>query len=137
MVSRLMWAGAWVVRMVKWGDLYNDQVCTPADATCDAEDFIHGGQSEWRFAWAVHAGASYDFRCDLKVDAGYTYTRIEGGSMFGTGVGAPGSSAPGVAAGGDGFDGGIDIHEGRVGLRYYLGGCDAPPVYEPPEVVYK
>ena len=121
---------------VKWGDFINDQTCTGGGA-CDNEDFIHSGESEWRFAWAVHAGASYDIKCDWALDAGYTYTRIEGGSMFGTGVGGPLSSAPGVAAGGNGFDGGIDVHEGRVGLRYYLGGCDTPPPYVPPEVVYK
>ena len=121
---------------VKWGDLLNDQTCAGGGA-CDAEDFRHAGEAQWRFAWAVHAGASYDVRCDLTLDAGYTYTRIEGGEMFGTGVGVPGSTAPGVAAGGNGYDGGIDVHEGRLGLRYALGGggC-AEPVYDN-EIVYK
>ncbi len=122
---------------VKWGDLLNDQTCTPGDPACDGEDFSHAGESETRFAWAVHAGASYDVSCRTKIDAGYTYTRIEGGKQFGTGVGVAGSLAPGVAQGGNGFDRGIEIHEGRVGLRYALSdaGCHQP-VHQP-QVVYK
>lgn len=122
---------------VKWGDLLNDQTCLGGGA-CDGEDFRHAGEAQWRFAWAVHAGASYDVRCDLTLDAGYTYTRIEGGEMFGTGVGVPGSLAPGVAAGGNVYDGGIDVHEGRMGIRYALGGsgCGSTPVYDN-EIVYK
>ncbi len=117
---------------VKWGDLLNDQVCTPADPLCDATDFTHAGESGWRFAWALHAGTSYDINCKLKADAGYTFTRIEGGRMFGSGVPVGG----GAAVGGNVFDGGIDVHEGHVGLRYALGGCAEAPVYDN-EIVYK
>lgn len=122
---------------VKWGNLLNDQTCTPADPACDAEDFSHAGETETRFAWAVHAGASFDVSCRTKVDAGYSYTRIEGGAQFGTGVGVAGSLAPGVAQGGNGYDDGIAIHEGRVGLRYALSdaGCHQPS--HQPQVVYK
>lgn len=121
---------------VKWGDLINDQTCDPgAPAGCDDEDFIHPGQDQWRFAWALHAGATYDVTCRTKVDAGYTYTRIEGGRMFGSGYGAPGSTAPGVAAGGYGYDDGLEFHSAQVGLRYSLddSGCTPPP----PPIVYK
>lgn len=117
---------------VSWGNLLNDQTCTPADPLCDANDFNHAGDTQWRFAWAVHAGASYDVSCRTKIDAGYTFTRIQGGRMFGDGV--PVAGGPGV--GGYGFDGGLDIHEGRVGLRYALdeSGCHQP---SPPPLVYK
>ena len=114
---------------VTWGDLTNDQTCTPADPLCDATDFIHPGEDQWRFAWAFHAGASYDIRCDWKVDAGYTYTQIEGGRMFGQAIGSG-------LVGTIGYDDAISIHTGSVGLRYQLGGCDT---YHPPvaNVVYK
>ncbi|MEL7429127.1 MAG: hypothetical protein AAFN43_03920, partial [Pseudomonadota bacterium] len=114
------------------GNLLNDQTCTPADPLCDANDFNHAGDAQWRFAWAAHVGASYDVSCRTKIDAGYTYTRIAGGRMFGDGVPVGG----GAGVGGYGYDGGIDIHEGRVGLRYALdeSGCHQP---SPPPLVYK
>ncbi len=120
---------------VEWGTLLNDQTCTGSadDVACSAEDFTHGGLSQWRFAWAVHAGASYDVSCRTKIDAGYTFTRIEGGRMFGDGINNAGVGGNG----GYGFDDGIDVHEGRVGLRYSLSdaGCHNPVA--PTPVVYK
>lgn len=119
---------------VSWGDLLNDQTCTGSadDPTCSGIDFIHEGQQEWRFAWALHAGASYDITCRTKLDAGYTFTRVEGGNMFGsaTPVGGTGEF------GGRGYDGGIDVHTGQIGLRFALddSGC-APPPSAP--IVYK
>lgn len=121
---------------VSWGNLLNDQTCTGSadDVACSATDFNHAGASEWRFAWAIHAGASYDVNCRTKIDGGYTYTRIEGGNMFGSGVPVGG----GAPVGGNGYDGGIDMHTVHAGLRYSLddSGCRtyAP---EPPQVVYK
>jgi len=115
---------------VTYGTLLNDQTCTPVNVACDANDFNHAGEDGWRFAWALHAGASYDINCRVKLDGGYTFTRVEGGRMFGTGIPVAG----GAAAGGDGFDGGIDIHSAHVGLRYHL---DNSACYTPPPVVYK
>lgn len=131
---------------VKYGDLFNDQTCTPdapgpvgtpAGSTCSGNDTLHAGEVSTRFAYAIHAGASYDVSCRTKIDAGYTYTHIEGGKQFGTGVGTPSSFNPGVALGGDGFDDGIELHEGRIGLRYALSdaGCHQPVHH--PQVVYK
>ncbi|MEO0329576.1 MAG: outer membrane protein [Pseudomonadota bacterium] len=121
---------------VSWGTLHNDQSCTPSDPTCDGFDFDHGGEKEWRFAWAVHAGASYDISCKLKADVGYSYTSIEGGNMFGSGYNVNGTSPVG-GEGGYGFDDGIDIHTGHVGLRYALGGGDCHQPSAPPPIVYK
>ena len=69
-----------------------------------------GGADSWRFAWALHAGTSYDLTHNLKLDLGYTYSRIEAGDMFkwdnGTGV--------------RGHDKGIDSHVIKAGLRYQI-----------------
>ena len=83
-------------------------------------------------AWALMAGASYCLTDNILLDAGYRFTRVNGGRMF--------EYAP-VA--GPGFDEGIDVHEVRGGLRYQFGGssrCAPPPAYEPIPVeppVYK
>jgi opacity protein-like surface antigen len=52
----------------------------------------HEGAANWRFAYAVMAGASYCLTDKLKLDAGYRYSRIEGGRMFEI---APGNPGPG------------------------------------------
>ena len=128
---------------VSYGDLVNDQTCVGTgsdDEFCSLNDFTHAGNDEFRFAWAVHAGASFDLSCRTKLDAGYTFTRIEGGRMFGGGIRqldvAAGNDI--VDFGGNGFDDGIDIHEGRIGLRYQLddAGCHQPSS-APPPIVYK
>jgi opacity protein-like surface antigen len=108
-----------------WDDLLN---------TDGGTTVVHEGSKNWRFAWALMAGASYCLTDRLEVDAGYRYTRVAGGRMweYGSGVGP-------------GFDSGLNVHEGRAGLRWHLGKqasrC-APPVtvidYQPPEPpVYK
>ena len=56
------------------------------------------------------AGASYCLTNRLELDVGYRYTRIHGGRMF--------EFAPTV---GPGFDDGLNVHEGRAGLRWNLG----------------
>lgn len=102
---------------VSWDDLNN---------TAGGITTIHAGSSNWRFAWALMAGASYCLTDNLKLDAGYRYTNVAGGRMF--------EYASGVAPG---FDEGFDIHEARLGLRYQFGGqssCAEPEyvAYEPP-----
>ncbi len=93
---------------------------------------VHAGASNWRFAWALMAGASYCVTDRMELDVGYRYTRIHGGRMF--------EYAPVV---GPGFDSGFNVHEGRAGLRWHLGGhanrCAPPPPDIPPYTppVYK
>ncbi|MGC4026190.1 MAG: porin family protein [Mesorhizobium sp.] len=107
---------------VKWDDLTN----TPPGVE-------HPGSSNWRFAAAVMAGASYCLTDKLQLDAGYRFTHVEGGRMFEQVGTQPGP----------GFDDGLNVHEVRGGLRYALGGsapnCAPEPVaYEPAvEPVYK
>lgn len=92
---------------VKWGDLYAANYGTTQQGT-----------SNWRFTWALMAGASYDLTQSLKLDAGYRFRRIEGGEVF-----------KGNAYLGNGSDKHMDIHDVRVGLRYQFGGYSAPTAY--------
>jgi len=106
---------------VKWDRLRN---------TIEGDDFFHEGGKDWRFAWSLMAGASYCLTQNLQLDAGYRFTRIEGGELF--------EFASDV---GPGYDDGLDVHEARAGLRYSFGGpnvnCAAPQVaaYEPPPYI--
>jgi len=114
---------------IKWDRLRN---------TIGDDDFYHDGGKEWRFAWSLMAGTSYCLTQNLQLDAGYRYTRIQGGRMFEFGSGV-----------GPGFDDGFNVHEARAGLRYSFGGANAncavpqtiayQPAYEPPvePVIYK
>lgn len=111
--------GAWV----NWDDLNN--------TLDDGSYFKHKGSSNWRFAYAFMAGASYCLTKNLKFDAGYRFSHINGGRMFDFAGGA-----------GPGYDDGFNTHEVRGGLRYQFGGgsdCVEPEPYEPaPEpAVYK
>lgn len=98
-----------------WSDLINDSQCTGGgdctNGTVDYEtdfDGIHGRKNGWRFAYSAHAGASYDLTRNMKIDAGYTFTHISGGDMYGFAGGA----------GVQGHHGDIKLHEVRAGLRY-------------------
>ncbi len=129
---------------VKWSDLDNVATCTAvAPSACDTTipGYVgtgvtgsyaetHGGNSSWRGAWSVMAGASYDLTSNLKLDAGYKYTRVNGGPMF--------NYAP-AGLGTQGYDKGFNIHTVRAGLRYQFGGgggmhhgggYDGGPVYK-------
>lgn len=117
---------------VKWDTLRNSN--NPGGPP--GGPFDHEGHGSWRFAAAAMVGASYSLTCNLKLDAGYRYSHISGGKMFG--FNAEGNNGPG-------FDRGFNTHEVRAGLRYQFGSgggndCGATPVaYEPPPVapVYK
>ena len=136
---------------VAWGDLTNVATCTPSVGTNQCSDgaggwgaaggavtqtaYVHKGISDWRFAYALHAGASYDLMANLKLDAGYSWTHINGGDMFRfQGLAPVHADGTGVM----GKDRGINIHEVRLGLRYQFGGYsaggsssyDAGPVYK-------
>ncbi|MDZ7823234.1 MAG: opacity family porin [Ahrensia sp.] len=41
------------------------------------------GSSDWRFAYALMAGASYAVNKNFSLDVGYRYKKIQGGHMFG------------------------------------------------------
>lgn len=117
---------------VKWGALTNDF----NNALVVNADEVHEGASNWRFTYALMAGASFDVSDCVALDAGYRYRNIEGGKMFG--IGPAGTTGPA-------YDKGIVSHDFRIGARYKLGhhgggGCggakvvDYQPDYQP---VYK
>ncbi|MEM0898539.1 MAG: outer membrane protein [Pseudomonadota bacterium] len=85
----------------------------------------HGGSEEWRFAYALHAGASIDVTCNAAIDVGYKYQKIEGGEMFQYAEADFGAGP--IGAGGPGFDDGIESHQIRAGLRYKFGKNDCAP----------
>ncbi len=98
---------------VEWGSMSNDEShssgATPAVLVSDT----HAGASGWRFAYGLHAGASYDITSKMKVDAGYSYVNISEGAMFGFG-------ATSGLVGDQGYHGDIDIHAFKLGLRYQI-----------------
>ena len=105
---------------VKYDDMRSEEVCG-SDPACDGRDnsvFFHPGESDWRFASSLTAGASVDITEALKFDAGYRYTRIAEGDAFGYDQVAKENGASGVQY----RDNGFDIHTVRAGLRYEFGG---------------
>ena len=76
-------------------------------ATLDGDSRSFDGESSWRFAYALHAGASFDLTHKMKFDVGYSYTDIAGGKM--------GSSGDEKA-----YDDGFTDHVIRAGVRYSL-----------------
>ncbi len=113
------------VAQINWSDLAND------DGTVIT---VHGGTKSWRGAAALMLGASYCLTDKVELDAGYRYTHVGGGDMFGYANFA-----------GPGYDKGFNVHEARAGLRYSFGGAShrcapAPQMVEynqPEPAVYK
>ena len=98
--------------VVHWADLKNVESCsTPGTCTGPFINSTHGGNGNWRFAYALHAGVSYDLTHNLKLDTGYTFTHVDGGSMFDFERGNANS-------GQQGFDHGLKIHSVHAGLRW-------------------
>lgn len=117
---------------VSWSDLTNTATCTATtgNVCVPTVAYTHKGISSMRFAYALHAGASYDISSNLKLDAGYSWTHVNGGDMFRYKGLVNHVDDTGVM----GRDKGINIHEVRVGLRYQFGGssagCCGGPVYK-------
>ncbi|APO76140.1 outer membrane protein [Rhizobium etli 8C-3] len=106
---------------VKWKSLRNTS-CQDDGGGCD-DDVIHGGRGNWRFTYALMAGASIDVTCNVKADVGYRFLHVDGGNMFGY-----------ASNGGPGRDRGFYVHEARVGARYLFGGCQQASYEPPPEI---
>lgn len=93
--------------------------------------------SEWNFAWALHAGFSYEISNDLTFDFGYRYTHL-GDGVTGTFQTYDNSPIQGPLTLED-----IDSHDVMVGLRWNFGGSDCcaspeavPIAYNPPAPAY-
>lgn len=98
---------------VEWGDLSNSEYWVSGAVPGALAIDTHAGVSGWRFAYGLHAGASYDISAKLKIDAGYSYTGITGGGMFGFG-------ATSGLVGTQGYNDDIQIHAFKLGLRYQI-----------------
>ena len=92
-----------------------------------------GDNTEWNFAWALHAGFSYDLTDDLKFDFGYRYTDLGDAK-----TGRVRTYDPSVGPFGPTKFEDITSHDIHVGLRWsFGGGCCAAPVHEPVPISYK
>ena len=81
--------------------------------------------SRWNFAWAVHAGLSYQVNPNMAVELGYSFVSLGGGT---TGV----DQAFDQSAGGHVFQfHNITSQDVKLGVRWDL---ESPPVYVPPLV---
>lgn len=76
----------------------------------DRETQLFNGDSDFRFAWNLQAGASYEINDNLALDGSYRYTRINNGRV------ARISEASTVTEESD-----LVGHEFRLGLRYTFG----------------
>ncbi|SKA14334.1 outer membrane protein [Consotaella salsifontis] len=76
------------------------------------------GSSDWRWATALMAGASYDLTSQLKLDVGYRFLHIGKGDAFEFDDQGPASDKANGASGVQMRDNGFNIHQVRAGLRY-------------------
>ncbi|RFC66537.1 porin family protein [Fulvimarina endophytica] len=101
---------------VRYDDFVGSSVCSYDGGACVPNLYTYNaryeGGDDWRFAYSLMAGISYDISENLKLDAGYRYTDIAGGTMFeSTNPGVVGSSAE---------DDGFARHTIQAGVRYSL-----------------
>lgn len=108
-------AGAGVT-YANWGDATSAYTCAGAGCAAGTVMRTHQGIDSWRFTYALMAGFAYDITKNLKVDVGYMFRHVAGGSMFGF---SAASQAAG-AAGAEASDPGFNQHQIKVGLRYEL-----------------
>lgn len=93
---------------VRWGSVTSQPECVDGTSTCAGAAFAQqgfNGENSWRFTYALMVGVSYDVSDNVKVDLGYRFSDIAGGSMF------SGSSET------SGRDHGMTRHEFRIGMR--------------------
>ncbi|MDI7860596.1 porin family protein [Rhizobiaceae bacterium n13] len=97
---------------LRWDTLNASANCVDGAASCagaPSDSARFGGDSSWRFTYALMAGVSYDVSDRVKLDLGYRFSDIAGGNMFGS-----------TGAGLTGRDDGLSRHEFRAGLRIAL-----------------
>jgi opacity protein-like surface antigen len=110
---------------VNWASLQNTG-CSAGTCTT----YTHQGYDEYRFAYALMAGVSYDLTHSLALDLGYRWMHVAGGNMFG------GDNAAGGPYTGQGKDKGLDFHSIKAGLRYKFG-AEPVPVIGPAVASYE
>jgi opacity protein-like surface antigen len=85
-------------------------IAQPAKNTVYTEPGVIQSGNDWRLAYAISAGLSYNLTKNLKLDTIYRYSSIAGGS------GIPYGSTPGSSMSKDGFS----LHQIKMGLRYEI-----------------
>jgi opacity protein-like surface antigen len=91
----------------------------------------YGDKSSWDFAWALHAGLTYDVSDRLKIDAGYSYLNL---GNAGSGALVDLNTASGPKSIGDKWKvPDLVSHDLRLGFRYMLD----QPVAAPAPVMAK
>ena len=93
---------------VDWSSI-NGPVFAGCPPTCLVNAFAD--DPEWKFAWALMAGISFDVTQNLAIDAGYRYTAIDDGRMV-----FDDPAFPGLI---DYTD--MELHEVRIGARVTFG----------------
>ncbi|WP_152045133.1 outer membrane protein [Aureimonas psammosilenae] len=87
------------------GNCFDANLCN-ADASVEFD-----GANDWRFAYALTGGISYDIAQNLKLDVGYRYVNVDGGDVAQTPLNGGTMSFK---------DDGFDRHTIQAGLRYSL-----------------
>ena len=107
-------AGAGVAN-VDWKGMSSSEYCVGNGCGNGKKDKIEesGAMESWRFTYALMAGVSYDLAPHTKLDFGYRYANIAGGSMAGFSDADQAKGAKGTKA----KDDGMSRHEFRAGLR--------------------
>ncbi len=111
-------AGAGVT-WVNWDAMSSSNFCANGTGACPT-NFVsttsYPGESDVRFAYAFMAGVAMDVSKNLKIDLGYRYRHIAGGTMARWNATSTAAGATGTRA----EDNGFSTHEIKVGLRYEL-----------------
>jgi opacity protein-like surface antigen len=99
---------------------------TTGDVFTERSSATSRDHSEWNFAWALMAGFSFDMSATTKLDLGYRYINLGGGTSASSNLLECVCGAIGQALKIDD----IDAHEFRIGLRFVLDRpmhADRPP----------
>ena len=102
---------------VDYSTYVSEDRCVDGVAVCSASLVAtgrHGGQSDWRFTYALQAGLAYSFNRNIKADIGYRYIDVDGGDAYGFDAASVSAGASGV----QGTDDGFSAHQIRFSLRY-------------------
>lgn len=101
---------------VQWDTMKSQPYCIAGAAACNAAAapaISNTGLDSWRFTYALSAGMSYDLTSNMKLDLGYRFTKVSGGST----VNYNGTENAFGYNGVKGSDDGFARHEIRAGIR--------------------
>jgi opacity protein-like surface antigen len=93
--------------------------------------FAQNDSTEWKFAWAAHAGVAYNVNSNFKMELAYRYLNF---GNVNTGIIDCTFGGCSTGAGPRAFYTfqNLDSHDFKFGMRWMLTPEQAPPVYAPP-----